>query len=304
MRIELYAMCLDEMATLPFFLRHYRGIVDRFHIYDNGSVDGSIEYLQSQPDCEVHPFVVEGDSFVESARVLMDHVWKASRGVADWVIVCEVDEHLHHPDILGYLADCSARGVTAVRATGYDMLSFTFPPPGVYLPNVITRGVRHQPCDKLAAFRPDKIEETYFTVGRHDDKPPGDVNIEFDGRLTLLHYKRLGIDYLLDRKARLKKGLRPHDLHMGWGGHYTEPDDAGVRPAQTAAWAAAAKVKDGMIAMSRAGRRSRAARSRHIRATVALDAVTQAPWPPKRASTRCASKRAFCSPKLEKCALV
>jgi hypothetical protein len=33
-------------------------------------------------------------------------MWKESREVAEWVICCDIDEFLHHPDLLDFLADC------------------------------------------------------------------------------------------------------------------------------------------------------------------------------------------------------
>ncbi|KZY31971.1 hypothetical protein A3731_22865 [Roseovarius sp. HI0049] len=47
--------CLrNEMLRLPAFLEHYRGLgVDRFLLVDNGSGDGSREFLLAQEDVTV-----------------------------------------------------------------------------------------------------------------------------------------------------------------------------------------------------------------------------------------------------------
>jgi hypothetical protein len=37
--------------------------------------------------------------------------WDESRGIADWVIVTDIDEHLYHLDLYNYLAQCRIRGV-------------------------------------------------------------------------------------------------------------------------------------------------------------------------------------------------
>src|SRR5215470_1266946 len=45
----------DEIARLPDVLRHHRELgIDRFFVVDNGSVDGSFEFLQDQPDVHVY----------------------------------------------------------------------------------------------------------------------------------------------------------------------------------------------------------------------------------------------------------
>ena len=49
--IVLLATERNERVRLPFFLRYYRDLgVDHFLIVDNGSDDGSREYLAAQPD--------------------------------------------------------------------------------------------------------------------------------------------------------------------------------------------------------------------------------------------------------------
>ena len=45
----------DEITRLPDVLRHHRELgIDRFFVVDNGSVDGSFEFLQEQPDVHVY----------------------------------------------------------------------------------------------------------------------------------------------------------------------------------------------------------------------------------------------------------
>ncbi|MEN3976236.1 glycosyltransferase family 2 protein [Emcibacter sp. SYSU 3D8] len=44
----------DEMMRLPDFLRHYRSLgVDRFVCVDNGSVDGTADFMADQPDVDL-----------------------------------------------------------------------------------------------------------------------------------------------------------------------------------------------------------------------------------------------------------
>ena len=50
MRLHLYALCWNEGRMLPYFFRHYRSLVERFFIFDDGSTDGSLEFLRAQPD--------------------------------------------------------------------------------------------------------------------------------------------------------------------------------------------------------------------------------------------------------------
>src|SRR5436305_14307053 len=102
-RVHLYALCWNEIRILPFFLRHYRPFVDRFFVLDDGSTDGSRELLAQQSDVTlIDRSFRETDSFVSDACTFYNEAWKASRGSADWVVVCNVDEHLYHPSMSRY----------------------------------------------------------------------------------------------------------------------------------------------------------------------------------------------------------
>jgi len=90
-------VCRNESARLPYFLEYYRGLgVDEFFAIDNGSTDGTTEFLKSQSD--VHIWISDlsfnqanfGSAWFEV--VLRAH----ARG--RWCITVDVDELLYFPD--------------------------------------------------------------------------------------------------------------------------------------------------------------------------------------------------------------
>jgi hypothetical protein len=204
---------------LPFFFRHYDDLVDKYFIFDNGSTDGSLSLLMSHRRVEVTHFDVPGDSFVEEERRLGDTIWQKSD--ADWVIITDIDEHIYHPDLTGYLQRCSDEGVTAIRSIGYEMVSDRFPTGTQPLVEQVTLGTRSMGHDRLCIFNPRAITETNFTVGRHEAEPTGRVSWPAYPEVLLLHYKQLGVDYPTMRSAELRLGLRERDLAKSWGFHYT-----------------------------------------------------------------------------------
>lgn len=53
-KLSVYSTFRDEMALAPAFLAHYRAMgVEQFLIVDDGSTDGTREYLAAQTDCVV-----------------------------------------------------------------------------------------------------------------------------------------------------------------------------------------------------------------------------------------------------------
>lgn len=225
-RIHLYATCWNEVRLLGFFFRHYDSIVQRYVIYDEGSTDGSLDLLLGHPKVEVRRFVRrDPDSFILSEFDLFNNCWKESRGfrgspIADWVIICNIDEHLVHPDLGGYLSRCLEAGITAIPALGYQMLVEEFPRPGEHLCETWTRALPDPTDCKLIVFSPTAIKEINFAVGGHAAQPAGCVVAPARDELLLQNYQILGIDYTLERFAELRSGLGPSDHARGWGFHY------------------------------------------------------------------------------------
>ncbi len=219
-RIDLYCLCWNDARMLPHFFRHYDALVDRFFVFDNGSTDGSLDILEAHPRVTVRHFDVPGDSFVAEERRLSDTVWRKSRGLADWVIVVDIDEFVFHPDLRTYLNECAGTGVTALRGIGYEMVSETFPTGEAPLTETVTFGARSAGHDKLCIFDPKALVDTRFGPGRHKADPVGRVVWPERPEMLLLHYKQLGVDYAVERSAELRLGLRPGDVEQSWGRQY------------------------------------------------------------------------------------
>jgi len=212
-KVDLYTIVWNEEEMLPFFFRHYDSLVDRYVIYDDGSADNTLEILAAHDRVEVRPFVrIHPDSYVLSAQSLHNSVWKESRGRADWVIITAVDEHLYHPAGLEkYLRIAACRGITAVPALAFQMVTKVFPFKEERLARTRRYGFPLDFYNKLSVFNPNAIAETRYRTGRHRATPKGHVRYPKQDELLLLHYKFLGLSYLLRRYALLSGGLGPRD---------------------------------------------------------------------------------------------
>lgn len=88
----------NEATRLPWFFRHYRTLgVDHFLIVDNGSDDGSAEFLADQPDVSLWQ---TRDSYRASRYGMSWLTWLQMRyGHGHWTLVVDADELLiyaHH----------------------------------------------------------------------------------------------------------------------------------------------------------------------------------------------------------------
>jgi hypothetical protein len=95
--IRCFVCLRNEALRLPYFLDYYREMgVDRFFITDNGSTDGSVEYLLEQRDC--HTFHCGGNYFAENVtppRWTNTHL--SLFGAGYWSITVDPDELLTFP---------------------------------------------------------------------------------------------------------------------------------------------------------------------------------------------------------------
>jgi hypothetical protein len=223
MKIDLYARCWNEADMLPFFFSHYDKLVQRYIIYDDASTDNSHEILRLNPKVDLRPTPPYSDpgSRVNSASALEETCWRESRGTADWVIVTDIDEHLYHPDLHHYLAQCREQGVTIIPALGYQMLSEQFPKQKTLLCQSLTTGACDALYSKLNIFSPNEIDSVNFGPGRYGAAPAGRVVLPARDELLLLHYRYLDFERVRKRYAEVLTRHRKTDFAMGWGFQYS-----------------------------------------------------------------------------------
>ena len=220
-QVHLYAQCWNEEFMLPFFFRHYDPFVERYVIFDDGSTDGTLSLLRSHPRVDIRPFPKsDQESFVNSEQALSNECWKESRGEADWVIVTDVDEHLYHPQMVTYLTECAAEGVSIIPALGFQMIRDDIPSTCETLCEACTLGAPWAQMMKCSVFAPSRIREINFSVGRHVAAPLGEIVLPRRDEVMLLHYKYINLGRTHRRHLELLSCLRQVDLQNNWGHKY------------------------------------------------------------------------------------
>ncbi|MFP5479475.1 MAG: glycosyltransferase family 2 protein [Alphaproteobacteria bacterium] len=94
--ILLFSTMRNERVRLPYFLDYYRKLgVDHFLVVDNGSTDGTRDYLADQPDVSLW----ETGAGYKQSRFGMDWIMHLLRryGSGNWCLTVDVDEFLVYP---------------------------------------------------------------------------------------------------------------------------------------------------------------------------------------------------------------
>lgn len=94
--ILLFCTLRNELIRLPYFFTYYRNLgIDHFFFVDNGSDDGTAEYLADQPDVSVW----HTEASYKAARFGSDWInyLQARHGHDHWTLVVDADEFFVFP---------------------------------------------------------------------------------------------------------------------------------------------------------------------------------------------------------------
>ncbi len=209
MKIEVYAICYNEEVRIPYFLRHYSQFAD-ITIYDNLSTDQSVNLLKGNADIFFYDTKgkLRDDIFIN----IKNNCWKDSK--ADWVIVCDMDEFVYHPDIVGVLEKTNA---TIYQPLLFNMFSEKLPTTKGQIYDEIKFGVEDKA--KMLIFKPSEIKEINYQPGCHEAIPEG--NIIFSTKdLKTLHFQYLSRQYTIDRYNHFATRLSDINKANNWSFHY------------------------------------------------------------------------------------
>lgn len=228
--IHIYVLCWNEEKMIPFFLTHYDNIADKIFVYDNQSTDNSIKLLAKNPKVIIRSYKSEGQIRDDYYLTIKNHEWKQSRGVADIVIVCDMDEFIYSENIAASMLDFYQSKATIIRPEGYNMIieKFSFRTKNKNITEQIKTGVQDAYFNKLCVFKPNEITEIRYLHGCHNASPSGNI-IFYREPMKLLHYKYITIDYVLSRMKAYKIRLSAYNKKYRLGFQYENDNQEHIK---------------------------------------------------------------------------
>jgi len=214
MKIDVFAVCYNEEKMIGYFLKHYLPFAN-VYIYDNNSTDNTVQIVKEMGGTVI-PFSTNNQYDEMSQVRVRNNCWRQS--TADWVIICDVDEFIYHPNLIKILEETNA---TLIIPEGYNMYSDTFPTTKGQIYDEIRFGIPDSVYSKPIIFKPSEIKDIQFGVGSHYlGYIDGNVISDSSTGIKLLHMKHLSINYLLERYSLYSKRMSNDSRQSGWGKEY------------------------------------------------------------------------------------
>ena len=221
MKIHSHILAWNEEKILPYTLDYYSTFCEKIFIYDNMSDDNSDEIYKRYPKVEVIKWDSNNEiNEINYIKLKTESYKERSRNQnVDWVIVCDCDEFLYHPNLIDLLVDYKNSGITVPKVCGHDMVSENYPEyDGKLLIDKVKVGSeRYQPMCKNIIFNPEL--DVNYGIGAHSFNCDNAVFSETE-ELKLLHYKFLGKDYVKKLYIDRAKRLSSFNKENKFGEHY------------------------------------------------------------------------------------
>ena len=207
--IEAYLMAWNEEETIALSIKHYQKFCDKVILLDNFS-DDETAHIGEELGCEIRRFGKVGQlDDNEYIKVKNTCYWNSP---AKYVIVCDCDEILYHPNIKQVLEDSEAN---IFNTHGFDIFSESMPvndfleiQTGQFSPNY---------CKKVIFSPKVRIN---FRVGAHVCHPLGRLFPDSEV-LTLFHYRNIGGYFRLSERHKIyRERMSANNLRRGLGCHY------------------------------------------------------------------------------------
>jgi len=207
----------DELARLPHVLAHHRRLgVDRFLVVDNGSTDGSLEYLAEQQDVTL--WRTEASYRGANCGAVWWDLVLRRHSHGNWCLIIDADEYFVFPDwehrsLPELCEELDAHGATCYPAVFLDM----------YGQGPLSESVIESDCDLLETF--PYFDRNWYRMRRAFAGPRRNLVNHWGGVRARIFGDRALDSYLLDKIPLFRH--RAGDVLLS-GNHWTDRPGAEI----------------------------------------------------------------------------
>lgn len=218
-------LCYNEMDILPFVSKYWERIGCDVVVYDNGSTDGSVEYLSTLPYATVKHFDSDGQNDVIQKQV-KEKAYLELKYNYDIIIISDMDEVFYFNDFKA-LSEAFVSGGYNVLATPIISLCEDSKPP--YIEDKLLHEQCHkfykqrmnhmqgfEDISKLSIFNCKITDSVNMSVGQHYVQTSPQMRIMLSNDGFNLHIdKGFGLKYKHDIRQRMYKNLSKTNKNGG-----------------------------------------------------------------------------------------
>ena len=235
MKTLLITLCKNEIDILPFVSQYWERLGCDVVVYDNGSIDGSLEYLAKLPYVTVKHFDSDGQNDVIQ-KTIKEQAFLEYKDKYDIIIISDLDEVFYFNDFKA-LSEAFANSPYNVLMTPIFSLCEDSQPP--YSESQLL----HQQChkfykqrmnhmqgfddySKLSIFNTKNTDKVEMSVGQHFVKTSPDMQIMLSNDGFCLHLnKGFGAEYYANARRKMGENLSETNIRGGMGVEYLYPYD-------------------------------------------------------------------------------
>ena len=231
-KVCIIVLCKNEMDILPFVRKYWERISADVVVYDNGSTDGSIEYLSALPYVTIRHFDSDGQNDVIQKQV-KEQAYLEYKNDYDIIIITDLDEIFYFDDFKA-VSEAFIDGGYNILMTPIISLCEDFKPPfseDKYLHQLCHKFYKQRmnhmkgfdDFSKLSIFNTKVTDKVEMSVGQHYVKTSPDMKIMLSNNGFNLHIdKGFGLDYKYKVRQRMYANLSDTNKRYGMAIEYAD----------------------------------------------------------------------------------
>ena len=231
-KVCIIVLCKNEMDILPFVRKYWERISADVIVYDNGSTDGSLEYLSSIPYVTIRHFDSDGHNDIIHKEV-KERAYIEYKNDYDIIIITDMDEVFFFDDFK-VVSEAFIDGGYNILMTPIISLCEDFKPPfseDKYLHQLCHKFYRQRmnhmkgfdDFSKLSIFNTKVTDKVEMSVGQHYVKTSPEMNIMLSNNGFNLHIdKGFGLDYKYKVRQRMYANLSDTNKRYGMAIEYAD----------------------------------------------------------------------------------